>query len=150
MCVLLGYGRYHTYLLAILLFSIHLGLPSMGSHRVGHDWSDSAAAAATHFFCDGHIQFPLKRLKCQMLFFPQALIVAKQGHVIQSCLMEWRIFFVRMFLLVLSCWNCIIAVKWMSFVAYTKPLSYTWVYDNEVTFGKPLRMGTGARGTNLD
>ena len=22
------------------------GLPSMGSHRVGHDWSDSAAAAA--------------------------------------------------------------------------------------------------------
>ena len=23
------------------------GLPSMGSHRVGHDWSDSAAAAAT-------------------------------------------------------------------------------------------------------
>ena len=24
------------------------GLPSMGSHRVGHDWSDSAAAAADH------------------------------------------------------------------------------------------------------
>ena len=24
------------------------GLPSMGSHRVGHDWSDLAAAAATH------------------------------------------------------------------------------------------------------
>ena len=23
-----------------------LGLPSMGSHRVGHDWSDLAAAAA--------------------------------------------------------------------------------------------------------
>ena len=23
------------------------GLPSMGSHRVGHDWSDSAAAATT-------------------------------------------------------------------------------------------------------
>ena len=28
------------------------GLPSMGSHRVGHDWSDSAAAAAnTKYFC---------------------------------------------------------------------------------------------------
>ena len=26
------------------------GLPSMGSHRVGHDWSDLAAAAAV--FCD--------------------------------------------------------------------------------------------------
>ena len=26
------------------------GLPSMGSHRVGHDWSDLAAAAAAFFF----------------------------------------------------------------------------------------------------
>ena len=25
------------------------GLPSMGSHRVGHDWSDLAAAAAAYF-----------------------------------------------------------------------------------------------------
>ena len=24
------------------------GLPSMGSHKVGHDWSDLAAAAAAH------------------------------------------------------------------------------------------------------
>ena len=24
------------------------GLPSLGLHRVGHDWSDLAAAAATH------------------------------------------------------------------------------------------------------
>ena len=27
------------------------GLPSMGSHRVGHDWSDLAAAAAYTFVC---------------------------------------------------------------------------------------------------
>ena len=27
------------------------GLPTMGSHRVGHDWSDLAAAAAVHFIC---------------------------------------------------------------------------------------------------
>ena len=26
------------------------GLPSMGSHRVGHDWSDLAAAAAARVF----------------------------------------------------------------------------------------------------
>ena len=26
------------------------GLPSMGSHRVGHDWSDLAAAAATYIY----------------------------------------------------------------------------------------------------
>ena len=25
------------------------GLPSMGSHRVGHDWSDLAAAAANKY-----------------------------------------------------------------------------------------------------
>ena len=34
------------------------GLPSMGSHRVGHDWSDLAAAAASdwnfNFHCRGH------------------------------------------------------------------------------------------------
>ena len=30
------------------------GLPSMGSHRVGHDWSDwAAAAAALHFWSQG-------------------------------------------------------------------------------------------------
>ena len=42
------------------------GLPSMGSHRVGHDWSDLAAVAAA--ICDSHIPsfrhcllFPLYR-----------------------------------------------------------------------------------------
>ena len=29
------------------------GLPSLGSHRVGHDWSDLAAAAAA----DGSLQY---------------------------------------------------------------------------------------------
>ena len=28
------------------------GLPSLGLHRVGHDWSDLAAAAATSGICD--------------------------------------------------------------------------------------------------
>ena len=28
-----------------------VGLPSLGSHRVGHDWSDLAAAAAAIFHC---------------------------------------------------------------------------------------------------
>ena len=35
------------------------GLPSMGSHRVGHDWSDLAAAAAVQFFWQN-----LLRKKC--------------------------------------------------------------------------------------
>ena len=38
------------------------GLPSMGSHRVGHDWSDLAAAAVGsemyfHNFCDSYRSF---------------------------------------------------------------------------------------------
>ena len=28
------------------------GLPSMGSHRVGHDWSDLAAAAAAALYAE--------------------------------------------------------------------------------------------------
>ena len=30
------------------------GLPSMGSHRVGHDWGDLAAAAAVYHSVQGH------------------------------------------------------------------------------------------------
>ena len=33
------------------------GLPSMGSHRVGHDWSDLAAAAAGLHCCSGLLYF---------------------------------------------------------------------------------------------
>ena len=32
------------------------GLPSMGSHRVGHDWSDLAAAAAAAASVEGTIE----------------------------------------------------------------------------------------------
>ena len=34
------------------------GLPSMGSHRVGHDWSDLAAAAAVCIFKSVALSFP--------------------------------------------------------------------------------------------
>ena len=33
------------------------GLPSMGSHRVGHNWSDLAAAAAMVFHCGFNLYF---------------------------------------------------------------------------------------------
>ena len=36
------------------------GLPSMGSHRVGHNWSDLAAAAAESFLNDLHKSLELK------------------------------------------------------------------------------------------
>ena len=35
------------------------GLPSMGSHRVGHDWRDLAAAAAGTLYKWNHIIFVL-------------------------------------------------------------------------------------------
>ena len=34
------------------------GLPSMGSHRVGHDWSDLAAAAAACYFYFDMVSYP--------------------------------------------------------------------------------------------
>ena len=34
------------------------GLPSMGSHRVGHDWSDLAAAAVHFFNCSSELLVP--------------------------------------------------------------------------------------------
>ena len=45
------------------------GLPSMGSHRVGHDWSDlAAAAAAAAADC-----FPLLRATCRCMTAAQCL-----------------------------------------------------------------------------
>ena len=35
------------------------GLPSMGLHRVGHDWSDLAAAAAAHSTLNRKQQYPI-------------------------------------------------------------------------------------------
>ena len=45
------------------------GLPSMGSHRVGHDWSDFAAAASSWEWC-GYYYHPtlqIKRLSTERL-----------------------------------------------------------------------------------
>ena len=50
------------------------GLPSMGSHRVGHDWSDLAAAAAAFlklfndFSTLGNIIIGILLTRCQVLF----------------------------------------------------------------------------------
>ena len=40
------------------------GLPSLGSHRVGHDWSDLAAAAAA---CMGWESWTIKKAECQRI-----------------------------------------------------------------------------------
>ena len=59
------------------------GLPSMGSHRVGHDWSDLAAAAAAagkHIFLLSTRNFGLQ----QMLSFfwpPVTTIIQQEGRL---------------------------------------------------------------------
>ena len=45
------------------------GLPSMGSHRVGHNWSDLAAAAAAFFCLLWWQQSPRKSDEKPQLFF---------------------------------------------------------------------------------
>ena len=56
------------------------GLPSMGSHRVGHDWSDlAAAAAAAAIFCWGPscwvlLSFPWNKVSGILLLFDQKSI----------------------------------------------------------------------------
>ena len=52
------------------------GLPSMGSHRVGHDWSNLAAAAAAARFCRMHrVSFHLFGYYCSLNYkMPRSLV----------------------------------------------------------------------------
>ena len=56
------------------------GLPSMGSHRVGHDWSDFAAAAASILV---KIYFYINPLFYS--FFPTTLFILLYVHNIKTC-----------------------------------------------------------------
>ena len=59
------------------------GLPSVGSHGVGHDWSDLAAVAAAMSFSHGYI-FPF--LLCFSLpFFSQLFIRPPQTAILLFC-----------------------------------------------------------------
>ena len=51
------------------------GLPSMGSHRVGHDWSDLAAAAVSSSLC----QWEMRKLRTQAFFSPKYTL-SNIGH----------------------------------------------------------------------
>ena len=44
------------------------GLPSMGSHRVGHDWSDVAAAAAAAAVLDNILRSKDANNECSVIF----------------------------------------------------------------------------------
>ena len=58
------------------------GLPSIGSHRVGHDWSDLASAAAAHVLNSGNWT--------GVMFLSALLIPFKTGNQIWTHLELWR------------------------------------------------------------
>ena len=73
------------------------GLPSMGSHRVGHDWSDLAAAAATliysimwfsyihHYISTSVYPTVCSPPKCSFHLSPWASLVAQWWRICLHC-----------------------------------------------------------------
>ena len=56
------------------------GLPSMGSHRVGHDWSDLAAAAAAHCWWECTLVQPLWKRVLRVLKVKNRTTVWSNNH----------------------------------------------------------------------
>ena len=87
------------------------GLPSMGSHRVGHDWSD-LAAAATHKCCNKRLK---KKQKTQYLYkdpiLPKIMAKAK----------GWFLVFV---FLIVSCYH--VLYVFLSFALLMDWISHSW------------------------
>ena len=57
------------------------GLPSMGSHRVGQDWSDLAAAAADSILKSRDITLPIKVYLVKAMVFPVVMYVYENWTV---------------------------------------------------------------------
>ena len=55
------------------------GLPSMGLHRVGHNWSDLAAAAADSILKSRDITLPTKVGLVKAMVFPVVMYVCEVG-----------------------------------------------------------------------
>ena len=76
------------------------GLPSLGSHRVGHDWSDLAVAAATTYSYEtgggGGGLVAVKSHSCKPM--DCSLRVSSVQGILQATILEWvAIFFSRVF-----------------------------------------------------
>ena len=76
----------------------HGGLPSMGSHRVGHDWSDLAAAAMDWI----HMLFRGNLNRWTAREIPSLNLLKYWSYESQVCLFSWLIFIVVVFVLWLS------------------------------------------------
>ena len=68
------------------------GLPSLGSHRVGHDWWDLAAAAAAVHCCSVDEKNPLDSLASGVCFLWEILMIAHAFHwilLVVKQVLEW-------------------------------------------------------------
>ena len=61
------------------------GLPSMGLHRVGHDWSNLAAAAAAFCsICGSYFVFPILSMGSECFSLPNSSLVTICGSIFVS------------------------------------------------------------------
>ena len=71
------------------------GLPSMGSHRVGHDWSDLAAAAAAHCRQHNDVSLSYRDINVSYLFDKWSICGWEQADKVsrKDCRIEGFVFF---------------------------------------------------------
>ena len=81
------------------------GLLSMGSHRVGHDWSDLAAAAADSIFKSRDITLPSKVHLVMAMVFPVVMYGCESWTVKKA---EHQ----RIDAFELWCWRRLLRVPW--------------------------------------
>ena len=81
------------------------GLPSMGSHRVGHDWSDLAVAATDNIFKSRDITLPTKVHVVKAMVFPVVMYGCESCTVKKA---EHR----RIDAFELWCWRRFLRVPW--------------------------------------
>ena len=82
------------------------GLPSMGSHRVGHDWSDLAAATADSILKSRDITLPTKLHLVKVMVFPIIMYGCESWTIKKA--EHWRIDAFELW-----CWR-LLRVPWTS------------------------------------
>ena len=76
------------------------GLPSMGSHRVGHDWSDLAAAAAASTLKPTLLMTDKRNVILSLSFCPSALFSSRYFTSCYFISKYFSLYFERLILLV--------------------------------------------------
>ena len=85
------------------------GLPSMGSHRVGHDWSDlAAAAAADSTLKSKDVTLPTKVCLVKAMVFPVVMYGCESWTIKKA--EQWRTDAFELW-----CWRRLLRVSWTLF-----------------------------------